>query len=150
MPIRGEIVAFSETLPEKPVLFKLMVEVANPPATVLRLAGLAETVKSGVMVTVTMVEFVTDPLIAVMFTAYFPEGVDAVVPILNAEVAVPPAINETGLVVKEKVTPGIGVEVVAESVTLPEKLLILLSVTSDVSDVPAVKGPGVLVEIPIS
>ena len=68
----------------------------------------------------------------------------------RVEVAVPPAVNEAGLVAKENVTPGTVVVVDAASVTFPEKPLMLVSATVDVPDIPAVKDAGVVAVIPIS
>ncbi len=63
-PVTGVAVdAASEMLPVKPKLFNVMVDVADPPAT--KLAGVAAPaamVKSGVTVTVTVVDWDVTPV----------------------------------------------------------------------------------------
>ncbi len=61
--VEGETDAVRLTLPVKPRLFRVIVEVAEPPAMkLLGLAGVAEMVKSGVTVTVTVAEWDGTPV----------------------------------------------------------------------------------------
>ncbi len=67
----------------------------------------------------------------------------AVVAIVRTEVAVPPAVKVTGLMLNEVVSPVTGVAVDPVSVTLPAKPFWLVSVMVDVAEPPATKLAGV-------
>ena len=62
----GDTAADSDTVPVKPRLPTVMVEVVLPPASTLADVGLAATVKSPTTTSVIEVELVVDPLAALM------------------------------------------------------------------------------------
>jgi len=77
--------------------------------------------------------------------------VDAVVAIVSVDVPDPPAVKVTLVGTKVKVMPVAAGEDVAVRATDPEKLLILVSVTVEVAELPATMllGLGTVAVIPI-
>jgi hypothetical protein len=143
MPVAaGETVADSATLPVKPLLLRVIVEVADWPAVMLAgVAAPAAIVKSATTVTVTVAVWDSVPLAPVTVTVYVPAGVDAVVAIVSVDVADDPGVRLTLVGAKVNVIPVAAGATVAESATLPVKPR-LLTVTMEVADPPAVKLAG--------
>jgi len=144
MPVAaGDTVAERPTLPVKPALVRVMVDVAELPAKKLAgVAALAAIVKSAVTVTVTVDVCVIDPLTPVTVTVYVPDGVDVVVAIVSVEGAVPPETSVTlvGLIVV--VRPVAVGDAAALRFTVPANPE-LVSVHVDVAELPARKLAGV-------
>jgi len=139
----GDTVALSATLPVKPRLLSVIVDVAELPAT--KLAGLAADaviVKSAVTVTVTVAVWDSAPLDPVTVTVYVPEGVAAVVPIVRVEVTDVPSVRMILVGANVKVMPVAAGDTVADGATLPVNPR-LLAVMVDVADPPATKLAGV-------
>jgi hypothetical protein len=139
----GANVAESATLPVKPRLFAVIVEVADPPA--VKLAGdapLAEIAKSPTTVTVTVAMWEVVPLEPVTVTVYVPAGVDAVVAIVRVLVPVEPAVRLTLVGLNVNVMLVAAGATVADSATLPVNPW-LVRVMVEVAEPPAVKLAGV-------
>ncbi len=81
------------------------------------------------------------PLAPVTVTVYVPAGVEAVVAIVNVEVAVDPGVRLTLAGANVKVMPVAAGATVADSPTLPVNPR-LLTVIVDVAELPAVKLAG--------
>jgi hypothetical protein len=139
----GANVAESATLPVKPRLFAVIVEVADPPAVKpAGVAVLAEIVKSPTTVTVTVAMWEVVPLEPVTVTVYVPAGVDAVVAIVRVLVPVEPAVRLTLVGLNVNVMPVAAGATVADSATLPVNPW-LVRVMVEVAEPPAVKLAGV-------
>lgn len=140
----GEMVADSATVPLKPVLDMVHVDIAEPAGRMLAgLAGPQETENvPPATVRVTVAVWLMVPLIPVMVIVYVPAGVDAVVPIVRVEVPLEPGVRGMLVGAKVKLMPVAAGETVAESATLPVKPR-LLAVIVEVADCPEVIVLGV-------
>jgi hypothetical protein len=139
----GATVAESATLPVKPRLLAVIVEVADPPAAKLAgVAALAEIAKSPTTVTVTVAVWEVVPLEPVTVTVYGLVGVDAVVAIVRVLVPVEPAVRLTLGGLNVNVMPVAAGATVADSATLPVNPW-LVRVMVEVAKPPAVKLSGV-------
>ncbi len=138
----GETEAESDTLPEKPRLFTVTVEVLVEPAVKVTETGFAERAKSDVTVTLSLTVWEMGERVAVTFTTYLPGGVKRVVATVTVEVFVPPVVKETLGGLKEAERPVTG-GTLEESATLPDRPRLVI-VAVDVPEDPATKaGTGV-------
>jgi hypothetical protein len=131
------------TVPVKPTLATVIVDVAEFPATKLPGLGVVEAiVRSGATVIVRIEVWVIEPKLAVTVTEYVADGVDAVVLITSVDVPEAPGFREIPVGVNEKVIPGSMGELVAFRLILPVSPRLLI-VTVELADCPAMKLAGV-------
>ncbi len=134
--------AVSPTVPAKPALLRVMVEVAELPATKLAgLAVLAVTVKSAVTVTDTLAMWDREPLVPVTVTVYVPAAVEVVVEIVRMDVPVPPGVKLMVATLSEAARPVAEGETDAVRPTLASRPR-LLRVMVEVAEPPAMKLLG--------
>jgi hypothetical protein len=128
--------AVNDTLPVKPMLSSVTLEVAEPPATKFDgVTGPAEIEKSGSTITLIDAEDERDGLVPVTVIRYDPDGVLLVVVMVIVEVPCPPGDNVrlVGLRIPNGPSDVAGGE---DRLTDPEKPR-LLTVIVDVADPPA-------------
>jgi len=129
----GDTELDTATVPAKPYrLPRLIVEVADEPDENVTEVWLAERVKSGggVTVTMTLVVCENEPLVAVTTTGYVPGVEDDTV---STDVAVPPAASTALVGLRDADRPASGE---TEKATPPLNRLMLVTVIVDVADEP--------------
>lgn len=143
MPVAaGDTVAESATLPVKPRLLDVIVEVADcPEVIVLGLAALAASVKSPAIVIEMVAVWDTVPVVPVTVTVYDPAGVAAVVEMVRVDVPVDPAVRLILVGLNVKVIPVAAGDTAADSATLPVNPRLLAAIVG-VADPPAVNCAG--------
>ena len=131
------------TVPVRPMLATVIVEVAEFPATKLPGFGVVEVIVRSAVTVIERIEvWVIEPKLAVTVTEYVADGVDAVVVIASVDVPEAPGFRETPVGVNEKVILGSVGELVAFRLIVPVRPR-LLRVTVELADLPATNVAGV-------
>ncbi len=134
----GETAPVRVTVPERPVLFNVTMEVVELPARILLgLAALAEMEKLPVTRRLIATEWDSEPLATVTVTAYEPAGVKDVAEMVRVEFPVPPGDNVSVAGLDETVgPPGTRGERAAEKTRVPDRPR-LFRVTVNLPEEPA-------------